>query len=115
MRLAPGLGWRLEVALDIPGDLRAWDAVVIGRGWHLPVEAETRIRDLQALLRRLALKQRDGNEPRIVLALNDSRHNRHVLRIAASDVATTFPTSGKAAMKALALGRPPDSSAVLLV
>jgi len=61
MRLAPGLGWRLEVTLDIPGDLRAWDAVVIGRGWHLPVEAETRIRDLQALLRRLALKQRDGN------------------------------------------------------
>ena len=88
---------------------------MIGRGWHLPVEAETRIRDLQALLRRIALKQRDGDEPRILLAVNDSRHNRRALRIAAGEIAANFPTPGAAAMDALALGRPPDSSALLLV
>ena len=88
---------------------------IIGRGWHLPVEAETRIRDLQALLRRVTLKQRDGDEPRILLAVNASRHNRHVLRLAPIEVAANFPTSGRAAIEALARGERPSGSSLLLV
>ena len=41
-------------------DLRGWDAVVVAEGWADPVEAETRPTDLQALQRRVALKQRDS-------------------------------------------------------
>ena len=32
-RLDPSLNWRTEVPMPIPGDRRAWDAVVRGRGW----------------------------------------------------------------------------------
>jgi hypothetical protein len=64
-RLGPGLRWRTEVpigaaSVEGPRDFRAWDAVVSGAGWTIGVEAETHVRDLQALERRLALKQRDG-------------------------------------------------------
>jgi transcriptional regulator with XRE-family HTH domain len=58
------LRWRTEVPLPDPRERRAWDAVVSGRDaiglWQMGVEAETRPRDLQALERRLALKERDG-------------------------------------------------------
>lgn len=69
------LGWRAEVPLQRPGDLRAWDAVISGPGWRLPIEAETRIRDVQAMLRRIALKQRDDNAQRIILLVADTRNN----------------------------------------
>jgi transcriptional regulator with XRE-family HTH domain len=49
--LPAGLRHRTEVPLGIPGDGRAWDDVVDGPGWSLPVEAETRLRDVQALHR----------------------------------------------------------------
>jgi transcriptional regulator with XRE-family HTH domain len=55
IRLRPGLSFRTEVPLPIVGDLRAWDAVVGGQGWQVPVEAETVIDDGQALQRKLAL------------------------------------------------------------
>ena len=38
-RLHPGLGWQMEVPLPIDGDLRAWDAMILGRAWRRPVEA----------------------------------------------------------------------------
>jgi transcriptional regulator with XRE-family HTH domain len=41
-RLPSDLGHRTEVPLGIPGDRRAWDSVILGPGWSLPVEAETR-------------------------------------------------------------------------
>ena len=53
-------GWRTEVPLALQGDLRAWDAVIRFSDGSVAVEAETRLRDLQALERRIALKQRDG-------------------------------------------------------
>jgi transcriptional regulator with XRE-family HTH domain len=58
-RLPDGLRWRTEVPLRIPGDRRAWDAVIEGRGWRLPVEAESRLRDVQACSRKVMLKRRD--------------------------------------------------------
>jgi transcriptional regulator with XRE-family HTH domain len=79
-RLHRSLAWRTEVPLPIRGDLRAWDAVIGGPGWRARVECETRPRDLQALERRLALKQRDGGMDFIILLLRDSAHNRELLR-----------------------------------
>lgn len=42
-RLPRDLGWRTEVPLRMPGDRRAWDAVVERPGWRVAVEAETRL------------------------------------------------------------------------
>jgi transcriptional regulator with XRE-family HTH domain len=112
--LAATLPWRTEVPLRVPGDRRAWDAVIDGPGWRVAVEAETRLRDVQALSRRIALKQRDDRTDVVILLVADTRNNRHVLRLATPDLAATFPTSGRASVHALSEGRQPAGSAIVL-
>ena len=106
---------RNEVPIGIERDQRAWDAVVHGSGWAVPVEAETRLRDVQALLRRLALKQRDAGVDRVLLLVADTRHNRSVLRLAAVEFASAFPERGRDALRALEAGEQPAGSAVVLL
>jgi transcriptional regulator with XRE-family HTH domain len=78
-RLHPGLRWATEVPLPIAADRRAWDAMITGTGWHVGVEAETVLDDLQALERRLNLKRRDGSEDHLILLVADTRRNRLAL------------------------------------
>src|SRR5207237_5268388 len=66
-RIHPTLRWSIEVPLPILGDRRAWDALIGGNGWREGVEAETGLRDGQALSRRLELKRRDGAVDGIIL------------------------------------------------
>ena len=113
--LPASLRHRTEVPLGIPGDLRAWDEIVDGSGWSMPVEAESRVRDTQALRRRLALKLRDGGADRVLLLVADTRHNRAVLRMAADDFAASFPVSGTVAMNALRRGERPAGSAIVFL
>src|SRR5436190_13184712 len=113
--LPAGIRYRSEVPIGSDGDLRAWDAVIDGRGWSLPVEGETHIRDSQALRRRLALKCRDGGVDRMVLVVADTRHNRHVLRVAADEFAEAFPVPGRRAVASLRMGDPPSGSSIVLV
>src|SRR5688572_9305039 len=75
---------RTEVPFPMPGDLRAWDLVLLGSDWRHAYEAETRPRDRQALERRLALKARDGDVEAVSLLLTDSRHNRDFVRLHAA-------------------------------
>ncbi|HUQ44890.1 MAG TPA: hypothetical protein VM451_10860, partial [Candidatus Limnocylindria bacterium] len=88
-RIGTATSWHTEVPVvgGAPAgrsDLRAWDAVVSGRGWRAGIEAETNVRDVQALLRRLELKRRDGDIiGGLVLALSDTRHHRELVRTAA--------------------------------
>jgi transcriptional regulator with XRE-family HTH domain len=113
--LPAALQWRTEVPLPIPGDLRAWDAEVGGRDWRLPIDAESRLRDVQALSRREALKRRDGGAECMVLLVADTRHNRRVLRLARTHLVVDFPLSGRAVMAALARGVSPGASGIVLV
>ena len=119
-RLGADVRWRPEVpvvpkALDGKPDLRAWDAVIAGRDWRAAVEAETHVGDAQSLLRRVALKQRDGDVPGgIVLVLNDSRHHRELLRTMAGEISAAFPIEARAALRRLARGEAPGSAVVLL-
>jgi transcriptional regulator with XRE-family HTH domain len=110
--LHASLAWRTEVPLPIAGDLRAWDAVVVGPGWKTGVECETRPRDVQALERRLGLKERDGGVDSIVLLLRDSQHNRDLIR-GASGLAARFPVSGTRALALLAEGKHPGGNAIV--
>jgi transcriptional regulator with XRE-family HTH domain len=115
-RLLPaGLTWRTEVPLAIEGDRRAWDAVVGGTGWRLPIDAESRLRDVQALSRREALKRRDDRSDVMVLLVAGSRHNRSVLRLAQPDLAGDFPVQGRVALAALAAGARPLGSAIIVI
>jgi transcriptional regulator with XRE-family HTH domain len=111
-RISPNLRHRTEVPIGLQGDLRAWDEVLLGPGWSIPVEAETRIRDTQALRRKLALKLGDSGFDRMILLIADTRHNRHVLRIAAAEFGEAFPTSGRDALASLRRGERPSGSAI---
>jgi transcriptional regulator with XRE-family HTH domain len=114
-RLHPSLRWRTEVPLPIVGDLRAWDALVGGRGWEVAVEAETRPPDLQALDRRLALKQRDGGVDQVVLLLADTRHNHELVRGNDAWAATRFPVPGRRALELLGAAASPGGSAIVFL
>jgi hypothetical protein len=105
------LTWRTEVPLPIIGDPRAWDAVIGGDGWQLPVEAETVLTDGQALERRLALKLRDGGFDHVVLLLADTRRNR----TASPGVQRTMPLDTRAVLAALRDGRDPGASGLVIL
>ena len=115
MRIHRSLEWATEVPLPLVGDLRAWDALIRGRGWRCAIEAETRPRDLQALERRLALKMRDGAIDLLVLLLLDSRHNRALVREHADTLHERFPVAGSRALELLAAGVSPGGNAIVLL
>jgi transcriptional regulator with XRE-family HTH domain len=107
---------RREVPLPIEGDLRAWD-MLISEGRRIAfVECETRLGDLQALTRRLALKLRD--DPRgdvLILVVRSTAHNRRVLAAHREALRAEFPLDGAAILRALRAGRIPTTSGILLI
>jgi transcriptional regulator with XRE-family HTH domain len=106
--------WRSEVPVGRDGDLRAWDALLEGPG-VVAIDAETRLRDLQALQRRTELKQRDSGVPYVVLLVADTHHNRAVLREYRPALASTFPLDSRAVMGPLRAGRVPSASGIAIV
>ena len=80
--LRPPLQYRTEVPLPLVRDrveLRAWDAEIVGGGIRTTLELEMRLRDGQALERRIAIKRRDDPPDRFVLQVADTHVNRRVL------------------------------------
>jgi hypothetical protein len=78
-------------------------------------EAETRPRDLQAFLRRIALKVRDGAVDGASLVLLDSRYNRELVRANAVALAERFPVSGPKALERLRAAADPGLGSVILL
>ncbi|TMF34210.1 MAG: helix-turn-helix transcriptional regulator [Chloroflexi bacterium] len=113
-RLHSDLGWRTEVILTMQGDLRAWDASISGFDWIAYVDAETRIRDVQALQRRTMLKRRDTGTDRVILLIADTRANRAVLRALGSPLLADA-IDGRSILDALAAGRDTGGSGVILL
>ena len=110
--LHPSLRWRTEVPLPISGDLRSWDAVIVGRGWWVGVEAETVLVDLQAVERRLELKRRDGGPDHVVLLVSDTPRNRRAL--VATPAFAALPARARDILGALRAGRPLRDGIVML-
>jgi transcriptional regulator with XRE-family HTH domain len=111
---------RTEVPLPIEADQRAWDALIeglvdVGLGTQLPVDIESRLVDVQAQRRRLALKLRDSPHEAVLLVLADTRHNRDVIRAEAGVLALDFPVGARACLRALREGRHPGGSSIILL
>lgn len=104
--------WR---TVPLTGDLRAWDATAVCPAFRAGVEAETRIRDVQALDRRLALKERAGAMDRVILLLLDSRANRNVLREHATQLLLRFPIPGPRALELLGAAADPGGNALIFL
>jgi hypothetical protein len=120
--LRPYLHERLRLRTEVPigpvGDQRAWDGVIDGltggeTSWH--VEAETRLYDLQAQVRRIHLKQADAGVAHVLLIVQDSPRNRAVISASADWLGDQFPLSRQEVLSALRDGRHPGASAILLL
>jgi hypothetical protein len=115
-RLGPGWTWRYEVSVA-PGDLRAWD--MVGRHVHtgqvVVVEAETRIRDLQALIRRFGQKRDASGSPRVVLLVAGTRNNRAAIITGRNELAAEFPVATRRALRHLAAGREPGADCLIIL
>lgn len=98
---------------DGPPDQRAWDAMISGGGRRTGVELEMRVRDAQALERRIRLKVRDDPVDGILLLLADTRTNREHLRGGLEILGLPRLTVG-VILKALRAGRHPPSGIVLI-
>jgi transcriptional regulator with XRE-family HTH domain len=117
---SPAFRWSNEVPLPIPGDRRAWDAVgragPAGRPMvQVFVEAETRLLDAQAVVRRVTLKKRDAGDVRVILVVRDSRGNRAAAHAARDLIREAFPVPGDVALAALRDGRDPGGDAFLML
>jgi transcriptional regulator with XRE-family HTH domain len=114
-RLPASATIRFEVPLPIAGDRRAWDAIVEVGGSRFAVEAETRIWDVQAVTRRIALKQRDDGIAAVVLLAGDTAANRRTLRDHGDALAGQFPLDGRAVLRAVRAGRVPAANGILVL
>jgi transcriptional regulator with XRE-family HTH domain len=116
LRLAESLRLLGEVPIG-EGDLRAFHGMVVGFAAHrrLPVEFETRFADGQAQIRRLLLKATDGGFEHLLIVVADTRLNRDAVRAAESLLRDTFALSKRVVLRALAEGRYPGGSALILL
>ena len=114
VRLNPNLRWGTEVALAIEGDRRAWDAEIRGPAWRLPVDAETVIDDVQALERRIRLKQRDDGAAHVLVVVSATPRNRRALD-AAPEAFAGYLRDARSVLRALSVGHNPATSAVMFL
>jgi transcriptional regulator with XRE-family HTH domain len=113
--LSPSWHVSREVLFPNPGDPRSWDLLLRLPDFRLGVEAETRIRDLQALVRRLHERDRDGGAAAMLLVLSDSAHNRRAVADLRLTLGRDYASPATDAMKALRQGVPLQGSAVILL
>lgn len=109
------LHWATEVPLPNPGDLRAWDALIRGANFRVGVEAETRVRDGQALERRIRAKQRDGGVDLVVLLLSRTRSNRAFVSSRSTSLDELFPANAAEVMRLLGAGTAPSGNAIVMI
>jgi transcriptional regulator with XRE-family HTH domain len=115
-KVGPGVAWRFEAPVGGPGDQRAWDAVLLAGPAKVAVEVETRLRDVQAVQRRIGLKRRDDSGVSgAILLLSNTRHNRTVLREYGDGRRADFPVEAVRMLRALSEGRDPGGSSVVLL
>jgi transcriptional regulator with XRE-family HTH domain len=114
--LGPEWEWSYEVAVGLPPDRRHWDAVARHRvtGLVIRVEAETRLRDIQATLRKVGGKS--ATDPgRVLLAVRDTRSNRLAAAAATDILGSAFPASARRALAMLRAGQDPGADLLLMV
>ena len=113
--IGPPLRCRTEVPVPLSGDQRAWDMWIVGGAQTVGVEAESRIRDSQAIQRRMTLKARDSGIECMILLVATTHANRAALHAAEAAFHDMFPVSARAALAALRAGRSPEGSAIILL
>lgn len=115
-RLGDGWTWDYEVPVS-RHDQRAWDAVVTDptTGTKVAVEAETRVTDVQALLRRIESKRLASGVVSVLLLVSDTRANRAATTLAADVLRVPFPVPARQALASFERGTVPERGALILL
>jgi transcriptional regulator with XRE-family HTH domain len=116
--LGPAWKVRNEVLLPEPGDRRSWDKVVELAG-HTPryaigVDIDSRIRDIQALVRRTRQRETDQRIDVILLVLGDSATNRRLTGELVANLGDAYKTPMRETRRCLKRGTPLFGSGVIL-
>jgi transcriptional regulator with XRE-family HTH domain len=106
---------RAEVPFPAAGDARWWDLVLRLADQLVGVEAETRIRDVQALVRRIRARHAEGGVAHLLLLLSDSRANRGLVDELRVALGGDFGQAPRVLLAALRTGRPVPGSGVVLL
>src|SRR5947208_8965423 len=114
-RLHGSLRWATEVPLPIPGDQRAWDAMISGPRWHYGVEAETAPTNSQTLARRIQLKQRDGKVNGVLLLLPRGASSRRFVRAAGVSFVEAYPVPARRCLERLHVGADPGGNSLMVL
>jgi transcriptional regulator with XRE-family HTH domain len=115
-RIHPGFLWRTEAPLPGPSSLRGWDALLTRDSQRTALEAETRVRDSQALDRRLQRKlAEDPSVSQLILLVADTRANRAALAVARETLRGNYPLDTREILATLADGRHPRASGIVIL
>jgi transcriptional regulator with XRE-family HTH domain len=103
-----------EVPFPTLGDLRSWDMTLRLADFLLGVEVETRVRDVQELVRRIRQREIHGGVDAVLIVLAATAHNRAVADELRQTLGPSYMTSARMLRDCLRLGRP-CASGVLLI
>ncbi len=104
-----------EAPLPGPHELRSWDLLLRLGGQRIGIEAETRIRDMQELVRHMRLRVRDGGADIVLLVLADTRTNRALVDELREALGAEFSTPPSSILRALKAGELLAGSGVVLI
>jgi hypothetical protein len=108
-----------EAPLPIAGDLRAWDKLLRLKDSSPPylvgIDLETRVTDIQALVRRTRLRERDGGADKILIVLGDSATNRRLVNDLRASLGDAYKTPPRAILRAARSGQRLVGSGVVLI
>jgi hypothetical protein len=90
--------------------------VIDGHGCIDGVEAETRLHDGQATIRKIQLKLRDDERVRhVIVVLAETRSNRAALRAIRPGLRSDFPLDSRVVLGALGRGACPGASGIVVL
>ena len=104
-----------EVPLPTPADPRAWDLVLRLGETVIGVEAETRLRDMQAFVRRIHQRELNGGVDEILIVLSASAFNRSIATELRHTLGERHATPPRALLRALRYGTQLPGSGVILI
>jgi len=107
---------RREAPFPTLGDLRSWDMLIrLGTSFRAGIEAETRLRELEELVRRIRQRELHGGVDEVLIVLSKSAHNRSHVSALRSALGASYSTLPRELLTALRAGRPLPGSGVILL
>lgn len=105
----------LEAPIQLAGDLRAVDVLLVRGDVRVAVEVITRLADLQAQVRAVQLKARDIGATRLIIVVTGTHANRRVLAAARATLVAGFDLDSRRVLADLAAGRDPGRDGILML